>query len=261
VRAFYQPHAIATYRAHGRIFLATANKGDRRDFDSIYTERARVRDLRLDPLAFPNASFLTEEENLGRLEVSRIDGVDTRTGMHRTLYAFGGRSFAIWSETGKLIFDSGSQFEQITAELTRNFPLTLGNLFNSPDNETKIDDQSDTRGPEPEGLAVGMAYGRHYAFITLLRPGGLMVYDITDPVAPQFQQYINTRNFAVSGREVCSQASDIESPECAAAGDTGPEHVVFIPEAESPMGLPLVLVGNETSGSVALFSVNRSSNR
>jgi hypothetical protein len=82
------------------------------------------------------------------------------------------------------------------------------------------------------------------AFIGLERVGGVMVYDITNPFAPFFVDYVNFRDFA----------TDVESPE---AGDLGPEGLVFIEAKDSPNGKPLLVVGNEVSGTTTVFEINR----
>ena len=50
--------------------------------------------------------------------------------------------------------------------------------------------RSDDKGPEPEGVDVGVINGTIYAFIGLERSGGVMVYDITDVNAPVFFEYM-----------------------------------------------------------------------
>ena len=44
----------------------------------------------------------------------------------------------------------------------------------------------------------------------------------------------------------------------ATAGDLGPEGLVFIPAAQSPNGRPLLVVGNEVSGTTAVLQLNLS---
>jgi len=85
--------------------------------------------------------------------------------------------------------------------------------------------------------------------------GGLYVYDITDPVSPMFQQYINLRDFAINPAEVCEERRPL-SEACANAGDLEPEGVLFIPAAESPIGVPLVVVTHELSTSTTLYRVD-----
>ena len=89
-----------------------------------------------------------------------------------------------------LLADTGDAFERIVAAAIPAF-------FNVPDDSNEFDGRSNSRGPEPEALAVGSIGGRSYVFVGLERVGGVMVYDITVPRHPHFEQYINNRNFAV----------------------------------------------------------------
>ncbi|NEQ98531.1 MAG: hypothetical protein F6K30_17725 [Cyanothece sp. SIO2G6] len=232
VAGFRQADAIATYEVGGQVYYVTANEGDGRD-----DETARVAEITLDPTVFPNAATLQLEENLGRLEVSTVNGDIDNDGDFDELYAYGGRSFSIFSADGTLVFDSGAAFEQITAA---EFP----EFFNSTNDESvSIDDRSDDAGPEPEGITIGEINDVPYAFIGLERIGGVMVYDISDPTAAEFVQYINTRD--ISG-----------DPEAGTAGDLGPEGLVFISAEDSPTGIPLLAVTNEVSGTTSIFSIN-----
>ena len=173
-----------------------------------------------------------------RLTVTTTLGDTDGDGEFEELYAFGGRSFSIFDTAGNLVFDSGSDFERITAE-------QLPDFFNSDNDENTFDTRSDSKGPEPEGVVLGEVNGRNYAFIGLERVGGVMVYDINEPTKSEFVQYINTRDF--SG-----------DPEAGTAGDLGPEGLSFIRAEDSPNGNPLLAVGYEVSGSTADFRDYRS---
>lgn len=237
VFGMYMPDAIAAYEFDGTSYFVTANEGDARN------EVKRVGDLDLDPTAFPNAEELQENDVLGRLEISSIDGDIDGDGDYDQLYTYGGRSFTIFDAAGNLVFDSGDDFEQITATL---FP----DDFNSTNDENgSFDSRSDAKGPEPEGVAIGKIDGKTYAFIGLERIGGVMVYDITNPTESSFVQYINNRNFAVEAQ----LADGSPNP---AAGDFGPEGLTFIAAADSPNGLPLLAVSNEVSGTTTLFQID-----
>jgi len=187
----YMPDAIASFEAKGKTYYVTANEGDARD------EVARVVDLDLDPTAFPDAATLQEEANIGRLEVSAIDGDTDGDGDHEQLYAYGARSFAIWDEDGTLVFDSGDMIEQLVAELTPE-------LFNADEADPEeFDTRSDAKGPEPEAVAVGEIDDRTYAFVGLERVGGgVMVFDITDPHKVEFVQYARTEG-DIARRAAC----------------------------------------------------------
>jgi Choice-of-anchor I domain len=166
----YQPDAIAAFETFGKQYLITANEGDARDYDG-FSEEKRVKELALDPEAFPNAADLQLDEVLGRLKVTDTMGDtdddgdfdslkvgyggDTQIGDtdddgdFDTLYAYGGRSFSIFrvSPSGlKLVFDSSYQFEQITASM-------LPEDFNSDNDENaSFDSRSDDKGPEPDNV-------------------------------------------------------------------------------------------------------------
>jgi len=231
VYGMYQPDGIESYEVNGESYFVTANEGDARD-----PEEERVKDVVLDPAIFPNAAVLQMDENLGRLHITNILGNKDADAEFEELYAFGARSFTIWDKDGNLVFVSGDQIEQITASL-------IPNEFNSTnDDNNSFDNRSDDKGPEPENLAIGEVNGKHYAFIGLERVGGIIVFDITNPFAPIFVQYINNRNFS----------ADAEDP---ATKDLGPEGVEFIPADKSPTGDPLLAVGNEVSGTTTVYKV------
>lgn len=386
----YQPDAIAVYEANGQTFIVTANEGDARDYDG-FSEEARIKDITLDPDAFPDFWTVQADENLGRLTITtvnglsdgtvfnadlsgesevpavetdasgravfklndeqsalrydmKVDGLDfgpilgqapqtpdtaddvtmlhlhaasagengpvalgilnpaqdpdfsatinedgsttlsgiwqesdaanqalsafipsllaaspddevglyvnihteanpdgelrgqvTATQAYDQLFAFGARSFSIWDTQGNLIADTGSEFERITAE-------RLPDNFNSDNDENSFDTRSDSKGPEPEAVAIGEVNGRAYAFVGLERIGGVMTYDITDPSNPVFVDYLNNRDFT-------------GDPEAGTAGDLGPEGLIVIPPDESPTGQSLVVVTNEVSGNTRLFDV------
>jgi 2',3'-cyclic-nucleotide 2'-phosphodiesterase (5'-nucleotidase family) len=232
----YMPDAISLYEVGGETFIVTANEGDARDYDG-FSEEARVKDLMLDPIAFPNAAELQADEALGRLTVTTTLGDANGDGLYEELYAFGGRSFSIFDTQGNLVYDSGAEFEQITAAL---FP---GDFNANNDENGTFDNRSDNKGPEPEGVAIGEIDGRTYAFIGLERFGGIITYDITSPTEAFFVDFVNNRNFAGDA-------------EAGTAGDLGPEGIAFISAANSPNGNPLLVVGNEVSGTTTVFDAS-----
>ncbi|NEV64077.1 choice-of-anchor I family protein [Thiorhodococcus minor] len=254
VYGMYQPDGIAAYRTFGGTYLVTAGEGDSRDYDG-YSEEERVKDVELDPDAFPNAEFLQENENLGRLNITTANGDTDDDGDFDELYAYGSRSLSIWDRKGRLVWDSGSELEDIIAahpDFAEHFNCT------NDDNDC-FDNRSDDKGPEPEGVVVGQILGRQYAFVGLERIGGIMVYDVTNPRRPVFETYVNNRDFSV---DVCNQRDDEgdcmtgEGMANAEAKDLGPEGLAFIPWWQSPSWKPLLLVGNEISGTTTVFEVD-----
>ncbi len=245
VAGFYMPDAIDAFRVRGDTYYITANEGDARAYAGFNEER-RVRDLVLDPAAFPNASVLRDNANLGRLRVTAANGDLDGDGDYDRLFSFGARSFTIWNARGEIVFDSGDALERLSAEIAPGVPSPDFNSNN--DANASFDTRSDDKGPEPEGVVVGRVQGRVYAFVGLERQGGVVVYDVTNPAAPVFQDYFNNRNFTVP-----ATVAGASNP---AAGDLGPEGLTFVPAHESPTGCPLIIVGNEISGTTTIYQVN-----
>lgn len=232
VFGMYQPDAIAVTSFNGQTYLLTANEGDARDYTG-FSEESRIGSSGyvLDPTVFPNAAALKSNAVLGRLTATNQAGDNDNDGDFDQAVVFGGRSFSVFSESGTLVFDSGAAFENITA-------AQLPGLFNSDGTTGSFDARSDNKGPEPEGIVIGQAFGRTWAFIGLERVGGVMVYDITDPTAPQFHQYFNTL------------APDL----LGTGGERGPEGLCFIPADQSPTGQPLLIVSAEVSGTTGIYT-------
>ena len=245
LKGAYLPDGINAYTASGKTFLVTANEGDAREWGD-YAEGARAKDLGQDGLApiceDSPAAALTGTEDLGRLNISLESGLNEAGTCYEELVAFGSRSFSIWDTKGKQVFDSGDDFEKITATANPKF-------FNSNHSESNFEGRSDDKGPEPENLAIGTIGERNYAFIGLERVGGVMVYDITNPAASAFVTYFNNRDFAQSVED----GGDLGK-----AGDLGPEGLAFIPAADSPSGSPMLAIGNEVSGTTTLFEISGS---
>ena len=235
VLGMYLPDAIATLKSGDQTFLVTANEGDVRDYDG-FSEEVEIEDIALDETAFPLPQTIKSgSAGIGKLKVTSVNGNTDGDADYDTLYAFGARSFSIWSTDGTLRFDSGDALEQITKAA---YPSN----FNASNTNNTRDDRSDDKGPEPEGITVASLFGRTYIFVMLERIGGVVVYEATDPTAPTFVQYINTRNFAAAGNTQ-------------AAGDRGAEAARVVPAEVSPNGKPLLIVSNEVSGSLRVFEI------
>ncbi|MET4578871.1 choice-of-anchor I family protein [Ottowia thiooxydans] len=195
------------------------------------------------------------------LEDASLTAADPKSRlMYHTLYSYGARSFAVWDDTGSLMWDSGSLFEKFIAE---NAGCKLGSArlvpcaphFNTGHDEYKFDSRSDAKGPEPEGVTIGRIGNRYFAFIGLERMSGVMVYDVTDPKAPVFQDYLNTReNWGDQPADAASAAGGWAA-NGAKFGDLGPEGLAFVPAHKSPNGKALLIVGHEVSGTTTIYQV------
>lgn len=258
VMGIYMPDTLTSMSFNGKTYLLTANEGDSRQdwldnvtdqaaceasgyyFDGGCIDEVRVKDINSDtPLTLGSAlTGLDTDVDLGRLRVSYHTTFSMNGLTVDKLYAYGARSFSIWdAETGEQVFDSGNDFERITA-------LRYGSDFNNNNDENGAESRSDDKGPEPEAIAVGSINGHQYAFIGLERMGGIMVYDVSNPFAPAFIQYINNRDLSV------------EPGEGVDAGDLGPESIQFISANDSPNNQPLIIVGNEVSGTTTIYQID-----
>lgn len=215
LKGMYMPDAIASYGAGwgwwSSQYYITANEGDARDADE------RVEDLTLDPTAFPPELDLQNEFNLGRIQVSNIDGDIDGDGDFDELQSYGARSFSIWNRWGKRVYDSGDDIEAIVATET-------------PD--AYVDGRSDNKGPEPEGVEVGRFFGFNLAFIGLERTSQVLVYDVSRPWAPRYLQLLQNE------------------------GDEAPEGLKFLPWYESPNFCPSLLVTNEGSNTLTVYQAS-----
>lgn len=244
VYGMYQPDTIASYRWNNTDFIVTANEGDSRDYAG-FSEEARAADLSLDP-NHPQFAAAQDKTQLGRLKVTTSMGDDNNDGLMDKIVAYGGRSFSIWTADGQQVFDSAGDFERITAAI-------LAMNFNNNNDENKGDSRSDDKGPEPEALALGQIGSRTYAFIGLERTSGFMIYDITNPFAVSFVDYVSNRNFDAD-YVIDTDTGEVEG-DATLAGDLGPEGMKFIASQYSPTGLPLLLIGNEVSGTTTVYQL------
>lgn len=231
IKGMYMPDAIASYTLDGTTYLVSANEGDAREYDT-FEEESRLSGVDLDETAFPNTELL--QESIGRLTITTATGDTDNDGDLDEIYSFGGRSFSIWNgSTGNLLYDSGDDMELYLSQ-----DSTWGPFFNSTDDELELKNRSDNKGPEPEAVVIGNINGGFFAFVGLERIGGVMVYDITDPAAPVFVDYANTRDTASDG------------------GDLAPEGLVLIPNDDSPDGKYYLVVSNEVSSTLTVYEVD-----
>jgi hypothetical protein len=229
---YYLPDGVASLTVAGKNYFLTGNEGDNKDdyIETASAESARVSSIAssLDTTVFPT-SVSTE---LARLNINKTAdgtavGVNSATGKYEKLYTYGARSFSIWdADTGAQVFDSGDDFERVVYN-----DATPSLLFSA------LKGRMDDKGPEPENIVVGKVGSEYFAFIGLERSSGIMMYQITNPAKPKFVQYIRNTSDA------------------ATTGDISPEGLKFISAADSPTGVPLLLVGYEVSGSMEVFQI------
>lgn len=206
------PDGIASYKANGKTYLVTANEGDDRSYGTY-------------------SNITTTTKLTGRdvviMDSSKVMGIpDGKTILS------GGRSFTIFEVTSnglKEVYDSGADFESITAKVNPKH-------FNCSKKDVTLECTSNKSGPDPENVTLTKIGGRTYAMIALEGTGGIMAYDVTKPEYSMNVNYICTRDYS----------SDI-------AGDVSPEGLC----AANVGGKPVLLVAYEVSGTLTAYSLTK----
>ncbi|MEH6395881.1 choice-of-anchor I family protein [Pseudoalteromonas sp.] len=216
VVGMYQPDGIATFENDGTHYVLTANEGDVRDWFTNFEEGEKVADVVLDASVFTDGSVLQTDAELGRLLVSQYVDSDSAASSHNKLYSFGARSFSIYNG------DTGEQVFDSGSSLATE--AQKAGVY--------PDDRSDAKGTEPESITTGMVGDKRYAFIALERADAVAVYDVTDVSAVSFVQMLVTQD------------------------DDAPEGVLFIAATQSPNGKAQLVVSNEDSGNITVYSEN-----
>ena len=247
------PDGIAAFTVEGTTYLVTANEGDAREWgdedQGTFYLSEDERDFGEEGVTSPTGAITAENSGLeGKVvffKTEDFDGLDPEKD-----YVFGGRSFTVFQATEKgleEVFTSGDDFEALTAQYVPEY-------FNASNDNAVLDDRSGKKGPEAESVTVGTVDGKTYAFVALERTGGVMAYDVTDPEAITFVNYVNTRDFGttVEGSE---EYEDGELDKWVTGGDVAPEGLLFLDAASSPNGEPLLLAACEVSGTVAVYQL------
>ena len=238
IKGAYMPDALSFGTIGGQGYIFTANEGDSREFGTVI-DANRINSTtftNLDPIAFPDASILKNSKFLGRLSALKYSGDTDGDGDYDELHVMSGRSFSIRNaSTGALVYDSKDLIEQIIA----NHP-TFAAIFNASNSTgtPSLKNRSDDKGPEIEGIYFQTINGKPYVFLALERVGGVMVFNVANPLSPVFVAYRNNRSTTLSGP------------------DLGAEGIVTIPAAISPNGNDILILANEVSSTLSIYQVN-----
>ena len=215
VYGVYMPDGLATFTAGGKTYLVTANEGDAREWGDYENT---TNDLTIDG-----------EDKVEVLINGEHDGLEE--GKH---YLLGARSFSVWdTEDMSLAFDSGDMIESYIAA-SEDYSA----YFNCSNDDVELDSRSRKKGPEPEAVNVQTIDGKTYAFVALERQGGVMMFDITDLENVEIVSYANSRDYTAD-----------------MAGDVAPESVAFVPAADALNEKNMLVVANENSGTIAIYSM------
>ena len=278
----YMPDTIVSVEIDGETYILTANEGDGREYiyettqqacyaaghewdgddfapggddedadayaneedDCIsWIDEARGGDIEeLVADAHPLKAALDDNDQLKRIKVT-TNQAEYAAG--DDIVTFGARSFSIWDAAGDLVYDSGDVIAKQVYDVDPED-------FNSTNDENDSgDNRSDDKGTEPEAIEVAKIGDRFFAFVGLERQGGVMVFDITDPTDPEYQSYLNNRDFdapvctVVDGTECDNDTYSVD------AGDLGPESIEYFTRE----GKHFIAVGNEVSGTTTVYSI------
>ena len=278
----YMPDTIVSVEIDGETYILTANEGDGREYiyettqqacdaaghewdgddfapggddedadayaneedDCIsWIDEARGGDIEeLVADAHPLKAALDDNDQLKRIKVTTDQAEYAAAD---DIVTFGARSFSIWDAAGDLVYDSGDV-------IAKNVFAIDPDDFNSTNDENDSgDNRSDDKGTEPEAIEVAQIGDRFFAFVGLERQGGVMVFDITDPTDPEYQSYLNNRDFdapvctVVDGTECDNDTYSVD------AGDLGPESIEYFTRE----GKHFIAVGNEVSGTTTMYSI------
>lgn len=232
----YMPDGISVVTIGNKEYVLTANEGDAREWGGKKygtKEYENVDSERINK----DGKIGKKTEYLLNSEIDGLPHIEIKEGEDEPYYLLGGRSFSIWdAEDLSLVFDSGSEFEKITSVVFPEF-------FNTDHDELASDKRSSKKGPEPESVEILKDGEKVYAVIGIERIGGFFLYDITTPKEAKYVDYLNVRMF--------NDSVGIDEQ-----GDLGAEGVCTVTADKSPTGKPLIIVGNEVSGSVTVAQLN-----
>lgn len=224
VEALPMPDQIAVFGSGGRVYIVSADEGDARaEWDSTQSplaDHARAGDLE----SYGRARGVGA--GLARLKVCAFTGDADGDGVIETLTALGARSVSVYdADRMSLLGDTGDQLE-------RAILAAAPEWFNADSSAgAPARGRSDDRGPEPEGIAIGVVNGVRIAFVSIERPGGIAMVSLSSAASPRVMHVEMT----------------------AARGDFAAEGLLFLGSEESPSGEPMLLAAFEGSGGVRAY--------
>jgi hypothetical protein len=159
---------LAAMEIAGAFHLGTVNDrpADLKNDDQISLTQSYPSDVKDQPFAgarYPDAIAFTPD---GQYLLSADEGEQRLTG---------GRGFSIWSLSGELVWNDGGDIEQ-RAVAAGLYP----------------DKRSDKKGIEVEGITAARFGTRDFAFAVAERGSFMVIYDISNPYAPEFIQLLPT---------------------------------------------------------------------
>lgn len=236
-----QPDAIAGFKIGSGHYFVTANEGDAREYTCL-NDDLRSSSLKVDSRRFPTWSALSASAALGRAKVNPNIGDKDGDGDIDTIHLRGSNSMTMY-RNGMVLWDSGDLLDQIQISAFGVANINGSHSLSSDKSTMNYvgQDRSDDKGSEPEGVAVGMVGDRRVAILGLERMTALVVFDITEPRSPVFQEWLQMLPAKAT------PAKDVKH--------FSPEGIVFVPADKSPSGKALFITSYELSGSLSIHQI------
>ena len=235
VLAAPMPDQLAAFSVGGRDYILTPNEGDDRGRfgrpNNPLGDEIRLREMvRTLPVAIALRERVEATPALHDLKAGAHSGDITGDGLIDEPVVLGARSVSVWSVESdgslRLVADTGDLLERTMASVAPD-------RFNANEGQRR-EARSTSRGPEPEGVAIGRIGNRTLGFVGLERPGAIAVFDLTTPETPAL----------------------LDLHVAADDGDYAPEGMRFIPAELSPSGKPLLLAAFEVSGTLVVYEID-----
>jgi len=236
-----QPDAIAAFKVGLGEYFLTANEGDAREY-SCLNDDVRGASLKVDARRFPDWKSLSGNAALGRAKVNPTIGDKDGDGDIDTIHLRGSNSMTMY-RNGIVIWDSGDLLDRIQTQAFGVANINGAHSLSSDKSTMNFigQDRSDDKGAEPEGVTTGMVGDRRIAILVLERMSALVIFDITQPRAPVFQEWIQM---------LPAKATPVKDVKY-----WSPEGVIFVPAEKSPSGKALIITSYEVSGSISIHEI------
>ena len=236
-----QPDAIAAFKVGLGEYFLTANEGDAREYSCI-NDDVRAASLKVDARRFPDWKSLSGNAALGRAKVNPTIGDKDGDGDIDTIHLRGSNSMTMY-RNGIVIWDSGDLLDRIQTQAFGVANINGAHSLSSDKSTMNFvgQDRSDDKGAEPEGVTTGMVGDRRIAVLVLERMSALVIFDITQPRTPVFQEWIQMLPAKAT------PAKDVKY--------WSPEGVIFVPAEKSPSGKALIITSYELSGSISIHQI------
>ncbi|XP_071945476.1 mesenchyme-specific cell surface glycoprotein-like [Antedon mediterranea] len=257
IYSLYQPDGLAYFENNGEGYIITANEGADIELDQAgvtFQESERASTLaqyQMFSQKLPQELLksLSNNRQLGQLEISKVDGLD-QSGKIERVFFYGGRGFSIWrARDMKLQYDSGD-------EVARKHKQFYNSIFNS-DSTTKNptqhrpmdlkDVRSDNKGSECETVVMGEVNGKRIIILAIDRVSTIMVYSLpAGSTRPVFESVFRGGRLDKTFSELYKNMD---------LGDLRPSDLTFVHAKDSPNGTPMLMVTGRASGTISLYHV------